>query len=67
MPIPLRSLNFTDGLHHVRNRKYFDQKLRKEWERAQRAVISSHHADRSRFLQETNDAHLWSSAGDLWF
>lgn len=32
----LRSLNFTDGLTGVRNRKYFDQKLRKEWERAQR-------------------------------
>lgn len=32
----LRSLNFTDGLTGVRNRRYFDQKLRKEWERAQR-------------------------------
>ncbi len=32
----LRSLNFTDGLTGVRNRKYFDQKIRKEWERAQR-------------------------------
>lgn len=32
----LKALNFTDGLTGVRNRKYFDQKIEREWARAQR-------------------------------
>ena len=61
----LRSLNFTDGLTGVRNRKYFDQKLRKEWERAQRGgyflTIMLIDLD---FFKKINDTY-GHQAGDL--
>ena len=62
----LRSLNFTDGLTGVRNRKYFDQKNPQgNGSGHSAAAISPGDADRSGPLQE-DQRYLWHcQAGDL--